>query len=70
MTKIKNETEYNVAIARIEELAPLFDDSTPVNDPKVIEYSLLSDLVEEYEEEHYPISTPSLNIDAKVILGL
>ena len=60
MAKIHTEAEYEAAMARIEELAPLFDDTTPLTDPKVIEYQLLSDLVEEYEEEHYPISTPSL----------
>lgn len=60
MAKIKTETEYEATMKRIEELAPQFDDSTPLTDPKVIEYKLLSDLAEEYEEEHYPIAPPSL----------
>lgn len=60
MAKIKTTSEYNAVIKRIEELAPQFDDSTPVNDPIVIEYKLLSELAEEYEEEHYPIEPPSL----------
>lgn len=60
MAKIKSETEYNAIMNRIEELAPQFDDSTPLTDPKVIEYKLLSDLAEEYEDEHYPIEQPSL----------
>lgn len=60
MARIKNETEYNALMKRVEELAPQFDDSTPTSDPKVIEYVMLSNLIEEYEEEHYPIQTPSL----------
>lgn len=61
MATIKTEQQYNVVMKRIEELAPLFDDSTPPTDPNVIEYQLLSNLVEEYEEEHYPIAVPSLS---------
>lgn len=60
MARIKTENEYNAAVKRIEELAPLFDDNSPMTDPNLIEYKLLSDLVEEYEEEHYPIASPSL----------
>lgn len=60
MAEIKTEQQYNAVMKRIEQLAPLFDDNTPLTDPNVIEYQLLSDLVEEYEEEHYPIDVPSL----------
>lgn len=60
MAKIKTENEYNAAIKRIEKLAPMFDDNSPMSDPNLIEYQLLSDLVEEYEEEHYPIASPTL----------
>lgn len=60
MAEIKTEQQYNAVMKRIEQLAPLFDDNTPLTDPNVIEYQLLSDLVEEYEEEHYPIGVPSL----------
>lgn len=66
MAKIKNESEYNAAVKRIEELAPLFDDNSPLSDPNLIEYKLLSDLVEEYEEEHYPITSPSLGAVLKL----
>lgn len=58
--KIANETAYEAAMERIEELLPLVDDNTPMNDKNLIELDLLSGLVEEYEEEHYPIGTPSL----------
>lgn len=66
MARIKNEGEYNAAIKRIEELAPLFDDNSPMSDTNLIEYKLLSDLVEEYEDEHYPIASPSLGAVLKL----
>ena len=44
-------------MARIEELLPLVDDNTPKDDKNLIELDLLSGLIEEYEEEHYPIQT-------------
>lgn len=58
--KIENETQYNWAMARIDELLPKVNDETPDNDPNSIELYLLSSLVQDYEDEHYPIGTPSL----------
>lgn len=60
MAKIQNETAYKAAMERIEELLPLVNDDTPLTDKNLIELDLLSGLVEEYEDEHYPIPTPSL----------
>ena len=60
MTKIQNETAYKATMERIEELLPLVDDNTPLSDKNLIELDLLSGLVEEYEDEHYPIKGPSL----------
>lgn len=60
MAKIQNETAYKAAMERIEELLPLTDDNTPSTDKNLIELDLLSELVAEYEDEHYPIQTPSL----------
>lgn len=60
MGKIKNETQYNAACERIEELLKVVDNETPANDKNLIELSLLSELVADYEEENYPIETPSL----------
>jgi len=61
MTQIKTEKEYQAAMARIEELLPLtWKDGTPEDTPENIELSLLSDLVAEYEDIHYPIKKPSL----------
>lgn len=60
MAKIKTEAEYRRALERIDELLPLVHDDTPVTDKNYVELGLLSDLVEEYEDVHYPISKPSL----------
>lgn len=60
MIKIKNEVEYRATMARIEELLPLVDDNTPMDDKNLIELDLLSGLVEEYENIHYHIKTPTL----------
>ena len=55
MAKIQDKNAYNAAMARIEELLPLVDDNTPKTDKNLIELDLLSELVSEYEDEHYPI---------------
>lgn len=60
MVKIQSEIAYKAAMERIEELLPLVDDNTPLTDKNLIELDLLSGLVEEYEDEHYPIKVPSL----------
>ncbi|NDV57906.1 XRE family transcriptional regulator [Bacteroides sp. 519] len=56
MIKIKNEVIYKATMSRIEELLPLVDDNTPVDDKNLIELDLLSALVEEYEDVHYPLN--------------
>ena len=61
MAQIKTEKQYEAAMARIEELLPLtWGDDVPEDSPENIELALLSDLVAEYEDVHYPIATPSL----------
>ncbi len=59
-TKIENETQYDWALGRIDELLKKESNDTPDDDPNSIELYLLSSLVEEYEDVHYPIGTPSL----------
>jgi HTH-type transcriptional regulator/antitoxin HigA len=49
MGKILNETVYRATMERIEELLPLVDDNTPMDNRYLIELDLLSGLVEEYE---------------------
>lgn len=66
MTRIENEAQYEWAVARVEELLPLVNDNTSPDDPNVIELMLLSNLVIDYDEEHYPISPPSLSDTIKL----
>lgn len=60
MTKIKNEIEYEATSSRIEELLKIVDNTTESTDKNLIELSILSNLVADYEEEHYPVQTPTL----------
>ena len=55
-----NENEYKNAVSRIEELLKLVNKDTSIDNPNLQELTILSDLVENYESEHYPIGTPSL----------
>ncbi len=52
--------QYEYALNRIEELLPLVTDETSSKDKNAIELAIISDVVEEYEKLHYPISKPSL----------
>ena len=47
--------QYEYALARIEELLPLVNDDTPTNDRNAIELTMMSDIVIEYEKEHFAI---------------
>ena len=65
------------ALLRIEELLPFVIDETPIHDRKAIELKIMSDIVIEYEESHFPIGNPSLadvvkilNIESSIILGI
>ena len=57
---IETPEQYDAVMSRIDELLEIVDDGMPSNDKKVVELDILSSLVEEYEDIHYPISTPSL----------
>ena len=59
MAKISKE-QYEFALARIEELLPLVDDKTPANDRNAIELTMMSDVVIDYEKEHFPIGKPTV----------
>lgn len=59
MGKITKE-QYQFALTRIEELLPLVDDNTPANDRHAVELTMMSDVVIEYEKEHYPIGKPTV----------
>lgn len=55
-----SKSQYEYALDRIEELLPLVTDSTPANDKNALELTIVSDVVEEYEKLHYPMSKPSI----------
>ena len=59
MAKITKE-QYEFALARIEELLPVVDDNTPSNDRNAVELTMMSDVVIDYEKEHYPIGKPTV----------
>lgn len=52
--------QYEVASGRIEELLKIVGNETSPNDKNFIELDFLSDLVADYEEEHFPIENPTL----------
>lgn len=54
MSKTTKE-QYEFALARIEELLPQVNESTPSNDRKAVELTMVSDVVINYEKEHFPI---------------
>ena len=57
------EEEYEAALKRIDELLPLVTEATPDDDCNLIELLKVSDIVEKYEDEHYPISEPITSAD-------
>ncbi len=59
MTKIENEAQYNMAVARVEELLPLVNDDTPRDDRNLIELERLSNLVADYSDEHFALGRSS-----------
>ena len=65
MAQIRNQETYEAVLKRIDALFFETDENTDSDDPRLLELDLLSELVEEYEKENFPIETPSL---ASVIL--
>ena len=60
MAQIKNEAAYRAALKRVEQLEELVDDDNPIMDDNALELDMLVDMIEEYEDIHYPIGKPSL----------
>ena len=54
MAKITKD-QYKLALARIEELLPMVNGDTPASDHNAVELTMISDIVIDYEKEHYPI---------------
>ena len=59
MSKITKE-QYEFALARIEELLPIVDDNTPANYRNAVELTMMSNIVIDYEKEHFPINKPTV----------
>ena len=61
MSAMKGMTEiqYEYALERIEDLLPVVGENTPRDDPSYVELEIMSELVEEYEKEHFPIERPT-----------
>jgi len=67
MKKVTKE-QYEFALARIEELLPLVTDETPATDRNAVELTMMSDIVIDYEKEHFPIEKP--NVGDLIVLSL
>lgn len=57
---IQTEKEYNAIVERIEELLQNPDNIENQEAKGYVELNLLSDLVADYEERHYPVKKTSL----------
>ena len=60
MSCITTEREYYAITKRIDELLAIVTDENYNTIPEAIELDFLSELVEEYENKHYPIAIPTL----------
>ena len=60
MVKIKTENVYNKIMCRIEELHHIVNNETSTDDKNSKELDVLSSLIEEFEDDYYPIGKPSL----------
>jgi HTH-type transcriptional regulator/antitoxin HigA len=52
--------EYAKANIRLNEMIDLVNDETPENDPLMVEFLKVSEIIESYEKEHFPIDYPDL----------
>lgn len=52
--------EYAKANLRLEELIDIVDDNTPMENPLAKEFIKISDIIQQYEEIHFPIGLPTL----------
>lgn len=53
-------SQYEFALAKIEELLPLVPEDASADDKDAVELSILSDVVIEYEKEHFPMGKPTV----------
>ena len=55
MAHIKSEQMYQALLKRIDELLNMTSDNDSMDDPRMLELDIISDLIVEYEDIHYPI---------------
>lgn len=55
-----SEDQYNFAHERMEEILKQITDETQEGSRLMLELDIVSDIVEQYENEHYPIPVPTL----------
>ena len=55
MAQIKSEQMYQALLKRIDELLNMTSDNDSMDDPRMLELDIISDLIAEYEDIHYPI---------------
>jgi HTH-type transcriptional regulator/antitoxin HigA len=55
MAQIKTEEQYRAACERINELLKVVSNETPAGDKNLLELDMISDLVADYEELHFPV---------------
>lgn len=60
MEPIRNNTQYNTVMARIDELFFATDANTPQDDVRLHELAALSAVVEEYEQGLFQAPTPKV----------
>ncbi len=60
MEKSITHEEYVKANIRLEELVDIVDDNTPTDDPLAKEFIEVTNIIEHYEEIHFPIGLPTL----------
>ncbi len=60
MRKLITHAAYVKANLRLEELVDIVNDSTPTDDPLAKEFLEITDIIEQYEEIHFPIGLPTL----------
>ena len=61
MEKTITHEEYVKANLRLEELIDVVNDTTPTEDPLAREFIEISDIIEQYDEVHFPIGLPTLH---------
>ncbi len=60
MYKIETKLQYEALTVRMEELLEVVDNETRSDAKELIELEFISTLIADYEEEHYPMPTPTL----------